>query len=354
MLVTSKKGLVTPYMLVSISSLESKLDSAREIAHEVLLGTLFEDTAAIGRILRQLTTVCKEEMAASGHALALARSAAYVSREAAVSEYVDGLENYLFIRELDKNFASESNSVCEKLKALAKKIFTRSRITVCHTGKRCDNYAGELVSRFPLGAPVATECKIEPLGERREGIVIPAQIAFAAQTGNLFDLCEGMHGSMNVVRSLLSYGYLWNAIRVQGGAYGAGFVRRANGVAGFYTYRDPDPSRSINCFAASAEYLRGIAESKENITGFIIGAIGDSDPLITPKVASAIVLTSYLRGESYEEKVRLRRQMLDSSEEDLLRAADVVEKISRGGVTVVGGKDKLLSCGEKIEKFIEI
>jgi Zn-dependent M16 (insulinase) family peptidase len=163
-----------------------------------------------------------------------------------------------------------------------------------------------------------------------------------------------MHGSMNVVRSLLSYGYLWNAIRVQGGAYGAGFVRRANGVAGFYTYRDPDPSRSIDCFAASAEYLRGVAESKENITGFIIGAIGDSDPLITPKVASAIVLTSYLRGESYEEKVRLRRQMLDSSEKDLLRAADVVEKISRGGVTVVGGKDKLLSCGEKIEKFIEI
>ena len=46
--------------------------------------------------------------------------------------------------------------------------------------------------------------------------------------------------------------------------------------------------------------------------------------------------------------------MLDTSSADLVRAADIVEKISKGGVTVVGGKDKLLSCGEKIEKFIEI
>ena len=354
LLVTSKKERVTPYMLLSISSLESKLESAKEMAREVLLGTLFEDTAAIGRILRQLTVICKEEMAASGHALALARSASYVSREAAVAEYVDGLENYLYIKELDKNFDNQSKNISKKLKALAEKIFTRSRITVCHTGKRCDDYVRELVRIFPISDPILSECKIQPLGERREGIVIPAQIAFAAQTGNLFDFYEEPHGSMSVVRSLLSYGFLWNAIRVQGGAYGAGFVRRANGVAGFYTYRDPDPSRSLDCFKEAASYLREVAASKEKITSFIIGAVGDSDPLITPKVAAAIVLTSYLRGESYEQKVKLRRQMLDTSSEDLARAADTVEKISNGGVTVVGGKDKLLSCGEKIEKFIEI
>lgn len=353
-LVTSKKERVTPYMLLSISSLESKLESAKEMAREVLLGTLFEDTAAIGRILRQLTVLCKEEMAASGHALALARSASYVSREAAVAEHVDGLEGYLYLKELDKKFASESKEVLEKLKALAGKIFTRSRITVCHAGKRCDDYARELVRIFPTSDFVSSECKIQPLGERREGIVIPAQIAFAAQTGNLFELSGCMHGSMNVVRSLLSYGFLWNAIRVQGGAYGAGFVRRANGTAGFYTYRDPDPSRSLDCFGEAAAYLREVAASGERITSFIIGAVGDSDPLITPKVAAAIALTSYLRDESYEERVELRRQMLDTSSADLVRAADIVEKISKGGVTVVGGRDKLLSCGEKIEKFIEI
>ena len=354
-LVSAKGGKVCPYFHVSISALTRNLASAVEIADEVLLHTLFEDSVAIGKIIRQIKVGSAEAIASSGHSVAFGRAGAYVSAEAATLEYIDGVENYLFMKRLDENYANEAATLANKLTALSSKIFTRSRLTVFHAAdERCDSFVEKLISVFPEGTAPEHECGIQPFGMRKEGIIIPAQIAFASQAGNLFNYEERLHGSMAVIRSLLSFGFLWNAIRVQGGAYGAGFIRRNTGVSGFYTYRDPDANRSIEYFAKSSDFLREIANSGEDITNFIIGAIGDSDPLITPKTLGALALASYLRGETYEDRIAFRREMLSTSKVDLLRAADLIDKITKGGVCVVGGKDKLLACGDKLDSFIEI
>ena len=353
-LTATKNGIATPYFLVGISALVSKLGAVPKITEQVLLNTLFEDTSAIGKIVRQIKIGAQEGISASGHAAAMGRCAAYVSSEAAMSEYIDGIENYLYIKKLDSEFDTASGALVEKLENLAKKIFTRKRLTVYHAGERNDAFIESLLQVFPEGSEMGERVKIEPLGVRREGILIPAQISFASQSGNVYELEETPHGSLTVIRSILSYGFLWNAIRVQGGAYGAGFTRRANGIAAFYTYRDPDANRSIDCFRQSADFLRQTAESGEDITNLIIGAIGDTDPLITPKLLSALALVTYLRGETFEDRARFRSEMINTSAPDLLRAADLIDKITAGGVCVIGGKDKLDACGDKLTSFIEI
>ena len=353
-IVGSRDGELKPRFNVGISALATKLESAREIAREVLLGTLFEDKAAIGKIVRQIKLGAQEGIAASGHAAALGRCAAYTSAEAAAREYIDGIENYLYIKKLDENFDTGAALLCEKLAALAKRIFCRARLTVYHAGERNDAYAERLVSIFDEGEAPARNAMIEPLGERREGIVIPAQIAYASQSLNLTPVLGRIPGSITVVRAILSYGHLWNSIRVQGGAYGAGFVVRNNGVAGFYTYRDPNALRSLGCFRESADALRKLADSGDDITTLIIGAIGDYDPMITPKLLSALSLGCYLRGETLEDRRRYRSEMINTSASDLRAAADLIERIAEGGVCIVGGRDKLDACGEALTSFVEI
>ena len=353
-LTATKNGIATPYFLVGISALLSKLSSVAKITEQVLLNTLFEDVSAIGKIIRQIKIGAQEGISAYGHSAAMGRCAAYVSSEAAMSEYIDGIENYLYIKKLDSEFDTVSGELIKKLKDLAKKIFTKKRLTVYHAGERNDEFISSLMQIFPEGSDMGKRAEIKPFGARREGILIPAQISFASQSGNVYELEGTQHGSLAVIRSILSYGFLWNSIRVQGGAYGAGFTRRANGIAAFYTYRDPDANRSIDCFGQSAEFLRRTAESGEDITNLIIGAIGDTDPLITPKLISALALVTYLRGETFEDRARFRREMINTSAPDLLRAADLIDKITAGGVCVIGGKDKLEACGDKLTSFIEI
>ena len=143
----------------------------------------------------------------------------------------------------------------------------------------------------------------------------------------------------------MSYGYLWGAVRVQGGAYGVGLFARPNGTVGYYSYRDPSPVRSVSCYKQTSQFLRDFAESGEDITKFIIGAVGDTDPLTTPKLKGEISATRYLRGVTYEDACETRREMLSTDKAELLRIADVLDKIAETAtVCVVAGKDKLDEC----------
>ena len=353
--VGTKDGVTTPYMKVSASALASNTAKLLELLSELILKTKFTDTSAIGKIVKQLRSSVAEGISASGHAAGIARSAAQVNTEAALGEYIDGIESYLMIKAIDSDYENLSARLSDALSSVAKKIYTRVRLTAFHTGERNDEFMSALVSVFAEGEDFSHGTKIKPFGKKTEGVLIPSGVSYAALTANATDDGSPSHGSLAVARSILSYGFLWGEIRVKGGAYGAGFVRRKSGIAGFYTYRDPDAKHSVETFAKSGDFLREFAESGEDYTGFIIGAIGDSDLLVTPKVLSAMTIASFISGETYEDKKARRLEMLNTSCEDLLKCADTVDRIVEcGGAVVLGGKEKLDAFGDKLDRVIEI
>jgi Zn-dependent M16 (insulinase) family peptidase len=163
-----------------------------------------------------------------------------------------------------------------------------------------------------------------------------------------------MPGFISVARSMLALGHLWGEVRVKGGAYGSGAIARSSGLFGYYSYRDPSPYRTIECYKDCGKYLRGMAESDEDFTGFIIGAVGESDTLITPKNRGFISLAIYLRGESYEARCKKREEMLGTSKEDLLIAARIAEAATEAGFCIVGSRDILEKEKSKLSHLFEI
>ena len=256
---------------------------------------------------------------------------------------------------MDSDYTSHASALSAFLYKVAAKIFTKKRLSVYYSGQYIEGYAEKLVSVFESGCDFERGSKIEPLGVRREGILIPASVSFASMAGNVLNYADKIHGSFGVARSIISFEFLWNAIRVQGGAYGAGFIRRQNGNVGFYTYRDPNSNRSVDIFKETPKFLREFAESADSIDNFIIGAIGDSEPLVTPKVLGALVLVSHLRGETFEARVARRREMLGTTKSDLIDVADFLEKVlADSGICIVGGKAQLDMAKDKIDTVIEI
>jgi Zn-dependent M16 (insulinase) family peptidase len=277
-----------------------------------------------------------------------------VSSASAVQEYFSGYEAYKSIKILEKDFDTLFSALSQNIVALSKKIFTKNRLLISHTGTPDPALISQIISIVPAGEEYESSAKIEPLGIRREGIAVPAQASFAELAGNVYLVGEELSGSFNVARSLISYGYLWGAVRVQGGAYGVGLIVRNSGNVGFYSYRDPSPERSIECYRGAAEFLRGFAESGEDITKFIIGAVGDVSPLATSKLKGVISTTRYLRGKTYEDECRARRELLETDKRELLRIADILDKIcDNAPICIVAGKDKLNGCKE-IDTILEI
>lgn len=344
------------YFITNVSCLDSKKNEVISLAREVLLSSKFDDKSAISKIVRQLKTAMYEAFSGAGHTIAISRAAAGVIAESALGEHLGGIEFYLKLKELDKDFDNRFDTVVKNLYAIVNKTFVKERLIPAYAGAEDIAFAENCISAFPSGETAKADTSaIKPFGKRSEGVAVPAQISFAGMVGNALDLCDAVPGYMPVIRTILSYSYLWNEVRVQGGAYGAGYIHRASGACGYYSYRDPDANRTLGKYLGSADYLRGLAASDEDITGFIIGAVGDSDPLMTPKSTAAMSFSAYLRGETNESRQARRDELLATNKETLAKAADVIEKLTaEASICVVGGKDKLTACGEKLDTIIEV
>ena len=83
---------------------------------------------------------------------------------------------------------------------------------------------------------------------------------------------------------LISFiGYLWDNVRVVGGAYG-GFASYSglSGRMNFISYRDPNLAKTIQVYNGIADYLDEDFPEAEDITEAIIGTVGDLDSPQSP------------------------------------------------------------------------
>ena len=91
--------------------------------------------------------------------------------------------------------------------------------------------------------------------DKHEAFVIPSDVSYLALATDPRVLDIETNGVWSVAANALSYDYLWNEIRVKGGAYGCGFRAGDKRQAGFYTYRDPEIDASLARIKAAGAWL---------------------------------------------------------------------------------------------------
>lgn len=332
-------------LCVSFSTLETNVEAAVLLASEILTQTKFDakdSEKEILDILRQVKMGCFEQISMGGHAAALGRVQAQTSVLGVISECTGGVAFYQWLKEQDENWNWQD------LKAQLTQVYCRmvskESMTVSLTGN-VDLYAkktiGTLASLLP-SLPQMTAAKITPWGIKKEGIVIPADIAFVVRGGN-----AGVYnGAWQTAAKIVSLGYLWNVIRVQGGAYGTGMLVRASGGFFCYSYRDPSAKQSLEKYMGCADFLKQFAAQDPDLTGFIIGTISDQSPLQTPRMKGQTADNFYWRQITWEERCSRWQQILDTTPGKLQQAVERMEKVmSESGICVVGGKEQMEGCG---------
>ena len=346
-------GVATPYLKVGASTLGTKADDLLRIMADVLFTSRIDNENEIASILAQAKSQIEDIMIASGESVALARLEATLSEGGAMSEYLSGYEAYKIICDILKDKAKISK-LTKALNELPKKIFTRERLTASVSGKVNKEFEEKLISLFPKTSECIEKKSTHTCAERNEFFLIPSKVAYAVIGGKSNRIRENL-GYMRVARTILSYEYHWNTVRVKSGAYGTGFVPRRDGTLAFYSYRDPSPARSIEFYKASAEYLRTLAKESPDLTRFIIGAIGEYDILTTPRTAAMLTTRNHMSGWSAADEAQVREQMLGMKPEDLCTVADIIDEALDDYCTaVVGGREHLDSLPQKPKTVIEI
>lgn len=338
----------TPYLVVGFSVLERKLDRAAALMGEILNTCLFRDRQRAGQLLRQKKLAIYENIIDSGNFYAATRVGASFSARGVINEYAAGLEQYRWLCRAEKELADDPDAFLARLETLYRRIFVRSRLTVSLTGDGdvIEAFAPRLIAATRDGAAPGAAHVYRPFPVTRQGIVIPADVSFAALGNNLYRHGMAYHGQMGVASAVLSYTYLWNVIRVQNGAYGAGMSVGDLGEIRLSTYRDPNPAASLEAFLAAGAHLADHTPNSGALESLIIGAIGETDPLKTPRGRGRLAAVCHLVGADDAHFRRIRREMLATQPQDLTAfAAQLRGLCQTGAICVIGNREQVEKCG---------
>ena len=343
-----------PNIKVKIALLDGMKKDAVRLVDEILNRSDFKDANFIYNILRQSRIGLEQTIAMSGDSFAGMRAAAQCTARGAVGEKLHGISMLRWLQKADAEFEAGKETFSSRLSALKNKIFSKARLTVGVTGPIDEKFISEIIGVLndsPAGKPV----KYGVLPSVSEGFIIPAEIGFAAKSGNLSALGERCSGAARVAAQLLTYDYLWNEVRVKGGAYGTHMSAGLTGQMLLTSYRDPSPSRSLETFGKTAGVLREFCAQKGDLEKFIIGTVSAIEPVLTPQTEGSLAFDNFFNGRTAEDIRRERKEILGATYSDIEGFSRVLDKILDGAkVCVVGGKAAVDACGDKLEKIESI
>jgi Zn-dependent M16 (insulinase) family peptidase len=184
-------------------------------------------------------------------------------------------------------------------------------------------------------------------GGEPEGLSIPAQVNYVGKAVTLFPEADLFDGTAMVVSRYLRSSYLWEHVRVQGGAYG-GFCQLdpRSGVFNLVSYRDPNLQGTLDIYDRTGDYLNKLTLSDEEVTKAIIGAIGDLDQPLLPDAKGYVSALRYLANESDDFRQQMREQILATRLEDFHAFGDLLQVLPESRhIVVLGSAETLEKAG---------
>lgn len=330
-------------LVASASALSQNAADAARIVDEVLAHTDFRSYDKLRDLLMQRRVAMEQSFAAAGNATAMRRAASYCLPAACVREQLGGVDFYRFLKEQLAGFDAGKEQLAAKLEELAARICADEGSLLSFAGSD-DDLERFTAARTPLAAsePRTSRLEVPAPIDRREALVVPSDVSYTALAADRRRVPAPYSGVWPVVARALSYGYLWQEVRVLGGAYGTGFTMAVPGSSSFYSYRDPHVDETVQRFRGAAAWLADLEPDAQELDGFIVSSVAGMDAPCKPRELMRRQDGMFFSGYTPERRAATRSQMLSCTIADIRACADAVGAMAEAGcVCTVGGRDVL-------------
>lgn len=344
-----------PKLVVGASTLSENIGWAATLPSEIWSTTSFADHKRIHDILEQRRISMEMSFVDSGHAAALSRVGSYFLASSEVSEQLGGVDFYQFLRSLLDNFDAQVDSLVEKLQDLMVRIFARSTCEVSLTGPRTDvaqfwEAAGDLNLTTTSDTTQTPTLTVPAPTVRSEAFIVPANVCFVGEGIDGMAHQVRMSGAWRVASQALSYDYLWNEVRVLGGAYGCGFRCTLDNQLQFYSYRDPAVDPTIERFERTASWLAQWQPSSKDFEGFIVASVAGMDAPVKARALGRRIDATRLSRRDPQWREKIRAEMLSTSLDALHALATPLQALSaERGLCIFGGREQLEGSSAELE-----
>jgi Zn-dependent M16 (insulinase) family peptidase len=332
----------TAWLFVRGKATVSQADELLNIVRDVLLTVKLDNQERFQQIVLENKARAEAALIPGGHGVINTRLRAHFGQAGWIAEQMGGISSLFFLRQLAQDVEDDWPAVLDRLEQVRQMLLNRSGV-LCNVTLAGDDWAGletklrNFLSALPQ-APVEVKRWVPDILPANEGFTIPAQVNYVGKGANLYDLGYELDGSLSVVSNYLRTTWLWEKIRIQGGAYGAFFVfDHHSGVLTYLSYRDPNLLETVDVYDGSGDFLRNLELDRDELTKNIIGVIGQMDTYMLPDAKGFTSLTRYLVGETDAERQQRRDQVLSTTAADFRALAEVLDQAKHNGSVVVLG-----------------
>ncbi len=325
---------------------EDRIGTAFELIKEILFTSDLSDKKRLKELVEMLKSRIQSSMQSSGHVIASSRALSYVNDQMYYNDRLSGIEAYRYIDALERDFDNRIDGVIKDMKKVLEILLHRDNLMTDITGSKKsydETVKNTLKIRESLSEKPSKPAKLKfDRKVANEGFRSPGQVQYVAKAGNFLDKGLPYRGELKVLKVILGYDYLWNNVRVLGGAYGcmSGFAR--NGNIFIVSYRDPNLKKTMDVFDGAAKFVKGFKVTKRDMTKFIIGTISDIDTPLTPRAEGLRSLMAYMSRISFEDVQKERDAVLACDPEKIRELAPYLELTMKDDVfCVVGSEEKI-------------
>lgn len=325
----------------------SRAEHLMHIFQDILQHLRLDNSQRFKQILLESLAREEQKLAPSGHQIVNLRLRAEFSEADWAAEQINGLSQVFFLRELVERVNNDWASVLADLEEIRHILINRQNmiINVTLDGESWSKIEHR-IEEFPADlSQSAPETFLWSSGRipAHEGFSMPGQVNYVGKGAPLYHLGYRFHGSSYVISRFLRNAWLWDRIRVQGGAYGAFcLLDRLSGILTFLSYRDPNVEATLQAFDESVGFLKDTHLGQEEIAKSIIGTIGDMDRYMLPDQAGYTSMLRYLRQESEQDRQKVRDEVFATESKHFKDFADILEQVKEQGIVKLLGPPSIL------------
>ncbi len=339
-------GRISSSFEVNVKFLYENKAKVFELLKDILVNTDYNNTKLLSEYIKELYSQGESMLLGAPHSIALLRACSYFDEMYKINDMSMGLEGVRFIKNLNDNFEDKKEELVSILFDISKKVFREDRLFVNLTSPK-DKFdvINDEISDFKkaLFKDSFDEKKIcIGLNEGNEGFVTPGQVQYVATAGDFKKKGFEYTGALNVLKTILGYDYLWNNVRVKGGAYGCFANFGQNGICTIVSYRDPHLKETLDIYRGLSDFLMNFDCTEREMNQYIIGAISEIDMPQTPSLEGKINCVYYLNNTKEENIQKYRNQILSCTKEDIRALAKLIKAAFEDNyVCVVGAEQNI-------------
>lgn len=329
-----------------------------ELMMEVLTLSDFSDVSRMKELINENKSRMQMRLVPSGHSTASLRAQSYFSKADSYKERLRGVEFYKELLLWQERNDQDLSELSELLQKMLQDIVSSDRLTIAITAS--ENYMQSIkgmTDTFVHSLPYSEEPKepveIDFIATKNEGFMTTSDVQYVALASDYIQQGFTYHGSMKVMNTIINLEYLWNSIRVKGGAYGAFSSIGRNGMISFVSYRDPNLKTTFDAYEQIVDFVENLELDERELTKYIIGTISPLDQPLTCSQENEKVMALYFSEVTQEDIQKNRYEILDTTVDTLKGYREFFQKVLSHYWICVVGSEKHIEENKALFEYTE-